>query len=186
MRRIREKDKWEEEYGRTMGRRSGNNEWDEEARRANEKKKKKGRTMRRRSEKTEWEDEEGRTNEKKKSEKVKSKEKKWVLLNALNVEANSDFHLKFYFFGIFLYKSGQKTSPLNRFSGLMMWPSSVAGFLSTKSIQSTKLVHSHLAYHNFPKVKHAVSDTVFGYSISWPFSCCYSFCSGPQKPLHEW
>ena len=30
------------------------------------------------------------------------------LLNALNVEANSDFYLKFYFFGIFVNKNGQK------------------------------------------------------------------------------
>ena len=37
------------------------------------------------------------------------------LLNALNVEADSDFYLKFYFFGIFVYKNGQKASPLNRF-----------------------------------------------------------------------
>ena len=69
------------------------------------------------------------------------------LLNALNVEANSDFYLKFYFFGIFVYKNGQKTSPLNPFSGLMMWPSSVAGFLSTKLIQSTKSVCLKLVHH---------------------------------------
>ena len=37
------------------------------------------------------------------------------LSNALNVEANSDFNLKLYFFGVFVDKNGQKTSPLNRF-----------------------------------------------------------------------
>ena len=61
------------------------------------------------------------------------------------MEANSDFiYLKFYFFGIFVYKNGQQTSPLNQFS---VWPSSVAGFLSTKSIQSTKSVRLKSVHH---------------------------------------
>ena len=57
------------------------------------------------------------------------------LLNALNVEANSDFYLKFYSFGILVYKkrSENQSTKLIRthLVDFMMWPGSVADFLST-------------------------------------------------------